>query len=85
MLVPKLKQELKNASNAKEAERIAGDIEYWQDMSKKLGRIGKETSNPTEIHRLNREIQRDTGGKDAMQVVNDLIREFNPNFNPSGK
>lgn len=85
MLVPKLKQELKNASNAKEAERIAGDIEYWQDMSKKLGRIGKETSDPMEIHRLNREIQRDTGGKDAMQVVNDLIREFNPNFNPSGK
>lgn len=83
MLVPKLKQELKNATNAKQAEQIAGDIEYWQDMSKKLGRIGKETSDPMEIHRLNREIQRDTGGKDAMQVVNDLIREFNPNFKPS--
>ena len=85
MLVPKLKQELKNATNVKDAERIAGDIEYWQDMSKKLGRIGKETSNPYEIHQLNKQIQRDTGGKDAIQVVNDLIREFNPNFNPSGK
>ena len=83
MLIPKLKQELKASTNAKQAERIAADIEYWQDMSKKLGRIGKETSNPMEIHRLNSEIQRDTGGKDAMQVVNDLIREFNPSFNPS--
>ncbi len=83
MLIPKLKQELKASTNAKQAERIAADIEYWQDMSKKLGRIGKETSNPMEIHRLNNEIQRDTGGKDAMQVVNDLIREFNPNFKPS--
>ena len=52
-------------------------------MSKKLGRIGKGTSDPVEIHRLNNEIQRDTGGKDAMQVVNDLIREFNPSFKPS--
>ena len=83
MLIPKLKQELKASTNAKQAERIAADIEYWQDMSKKLGRIGKETSNPMEIHRLNSEIQRDTGGKDAMQVVNDLIREFNPSFTPS--
>ena len=83
MLIPKLKQELKASTNAKQAERIAADIEYWQDMSKKLGQIGKETSNPMEIHRLNNEIQRDTGGKDAMQVVNDLIREFNPNFKPS--
>ncbi|MCR5709953.1 MAG: hypothetical protein K6G79_05670 [Bacteroidales bacterium] len=85
MLIPKLKQDLKNATNAKQAEQIAADIEYWQEMSQKLGKIGKETSNPFEIHRLNREIQRDTGGKDAMQVVNDLIREFNPGFNPSGK
>ena len=83
MLIPKLKQELKASTNAKQAERIAADIEYWQDMSKKLGRIGKGTSDPVEIHRLNNEIQRDTGGKDAMQVVNDLIREFNPNFKPS--
>ena len=81
MLIPKLKQELKASTNVKEAERIAGDIEYWQDMSKKLGAIGKETSNPMEILRLNNEIQRFTGGKDAPQVVNDLIREFNPSFN----
>ena len=81
MLIPKLKQELKASTNAKDAERIAGDITYWQDMSKKLGAIGKETSNPMEILRLNNEIQRFTGGKDAPQVVNDLIREFNPSFN----
>ena len=85
MLIPKMKQELKNAKDVKVAERIAGDIEYWQDMNKKLGRIGKETSDPVEIHRLNNEIKRATGGKDAMQVVNDLIKEFNPSFTPSVK
>ena len=85
MLIPKLKQELKNSTNVKQAEQLAADIEYWQDMSKKLGQIGKETSNPMEIHRLNNEIKRFTGGKDAPQVVNDLIKEFNPSFTPSVK
>ena len=85
MLIPKLKQELKNSTNVKQAEQLAADIEYWQDMSKKLGQIGKETSNPMEIHRLNNEIKRFTGGKDAPQVVNDLIKEFNPSFKPAEK
>ncbi len=82
MLIPKLKQELKNSTDVKQAEQLAVDIEYWQDMSKKLGQIGKGTSNPVEINRLNREIRRDTGGKDAIQVVNDLIHYFNPSFQP---
>ena len=76
MLIPKLKQELKNATNVKDAERIAADIEYWQAMDKRLSSIGKETSNPYEIHRLNNEMRRATGGKDAVQVVNDLINAF---------
>ena len=76
MLIPKLKQELKNATNVKDAERIAADIEYWQAMDKRLSAIGKETSNPYEIHRLNNEMRRATGGKDAVQVVNDLINAF---------
>ena len=76
MLIPKLKQDLKNATNVKDAERIAADIEYWQAMDKRLSSIGKETSNPYEIHRLNNEMRRATGGKDAVQVVNDLINAF---------
>ena len=76
MLIPKLKQDLKNATNAKDAQRIAEDIEFWQGMDRRLSAIGKETSNPYEIHRLNNEIRRDTGGKDAVQVVNDLINAF---------
>ena len=83
MLIPKLKQDLDRATNAKDAENIARDIEYWQGMSKKLGSIGKETNNPYEILDLNNQIQRETGGKDAIQVVNDLIREFNPAFKPA--
>ena len=83
MLVPKLKQELNKATNAKDAENIARDIEYWQNMSNKLSKIGKETNNPYEILDLNNQIQRETGGKDAIQVVNDLIREFNPAFKPA--
>ena len=85
MLVPKLKQELKNATDVKQAERLSIDIEYWQDMSNKLGAIGKQTNNPYEIHKLNGEIKRATGGRDAMQVVNDLIHEFNPSFKPSAQ
>ena len=80
MLIPKLKQELKNSTNVKDAERIAGDIEFWTDMNTKLSQIGKETSNPMEIHKLNEEIRRATGGKDATQVVNDLIKAFDPSF-----
>jgi protein subunit release factor A len=76
MLIPKLKQDLKNTTNVKEAERIAADIEYWQAMDRRLSAIGKETSDPHAIHRLNNEIRRSTGGKDAVQVVNDLINAF---------
>ena len=76
MLIPKLKQELKNATNVKDAERIAADIEYWQAMDRRLSSIGKETSDPHAIHRLNNEMRRATGGKDAVQVVNDLINAF---------
>ncbi|MBQ9475535.1 MAG: hypothetical protein IJU69_04690 [Bacteroidales bacterium] len=82
MLIPKLKQQLKATKNKKDIKQLNADIAYWQDMSKRLGQIGKQTSNPYEIHRLNNEIQRETGGKDAIQVVNDLIREFNPSFKP---
>ena len=73
MLVPKLKQERNKATNAKDTENIARDIEYWQNMSNKLSKIGKETNNPYEILDLNNQIQRETGGKDAIQVVNDLM------------
>jgi protein subunit release factor A len=76
MLIPKLKQDLRNTNDVKAAEKIAESIELWQSMDAKLSAIGKQTSDPAEIHRLNDEIRRATGGKDAVQVVNDLINAF---------
>lgn len=76
MLIPKLKYDLKNAKNAKDASAIAENIEYWQDMQKLLTEMSKRTNQPLEILNLNNQIKAKTGGKDATQVVFDLAREF---------
>ena len=80
MLIPKLKQDLARSTNVKDAERIAGDIEYWTDMDRRLSQLSKETSDPLQIHKINEEIRRSTGGKDATQVINDLIHTFAPSL-----
>ncbi len=80
MLIPMLKSDLKRASNAKQASAIAERIEYWQHMDETLSKIGKQNSDPMEILKLNNEIKRATGGKDAVRVVNDLIHEFKPSM-----
>ena len=80
MLIPKLKQELKASKTGKEAAAISEKLTYWTDMRDKLRAIGTSTNDPVAIHKMNHQIQQATGGKDATQVVNDLIREFNPSF-----
>ena len=81
MLMPKLKSDLSQCKpGSKEYKAIQGDIRYWERMEKQISRIGKETSDPVELHKINIEIQSYTGGKDATQVVNDLIHTFNPSF-----
>lgn len=76
MLIPKLKQDLAHAKNAKQASEIAENLTYWQDMQKKLAEMGKGTNDPLKIMEINNQIKEATGGKDATQVVNDLAREF---------
>ncbi len=76
MLIPKLKQDLKNSTNYKQAEQISEDLELWTSLRDRLSEIGTKTSDPVKIHQLNDEITRATGGKDATQVVNDLIHAF---------
>jgi hypothetical protein len=81
MLLPKLKSDLAGCkAGSKEYKQIQGDISYWQRMEKQIAKIGKGTSDPVELHKTNIEIESYTGGKDATQVVNDLIRTFNPSF-----
>ncbi len=81
MLLPKLHSDLSaHKVGSKEYKQIKGDIAYWERMEKQIAKIGKGTSDPVEIHQTNIEIESYTGGKDATQVVNDLIRMFNPSF-----
>lgn len=77
MLLPKLRQELTKTrwGSSKYWEKKA-DIDTWDNLLGKLKQIGTGTNNPMEIHRINREIYQATGGRDASQVVNDLIHKF---------
>ena len=77
MLLKKLNQDLaKTKPGSNEYQQLKADISYWQDISAKLKKIGSGTNDPFEIIKTNREIQQATGGKDANQVVNDLIEKF---------
>lgn len=77
MLLKKLNQDLVKAKpGSADYQQIKSDITYWQEMSVRLKKIGTGTNDPMEIVNLNREIQQATGGKDATQVVNDLINMF---------
>ena len=45
-------------------------------MNQKIKQIGTQESDPVIISRINREISQNTGGKDATQVIDDLMRAF---------
>lgn len=77
MLLKKLQQDLAKAKpGSNEYQLIKTDIGYWEDLGGKLKKIGTGTNKPMELIHLNREIYHATGGKDATQVVNDLIHKF---------
>jgi len=77
MLLKKLNQDLAKAKpGSREYLQTQADISYWEDLGGKLKNIGAQTNDPMEIVKLNREISHATGGRDAIQVVNDLTREF---------
>lgn len=77
MLMKKLQQDLAKAKpGSREYQQTQADINYWKEMGAKLNYIGTQTNDPMEIIRMNREISHATGGRDAIQVVNDLINRF---------
>lgn len=77
MLLKKLRQDLSKAKpGSTQSKQIEADIRYWEDIGANMKKIGTNTNDPSEIIKINREIQNLTGGKDATQVVNDLINTF---------
>jgi hypothetical protein len=79
MLIKKLQQDLAKApAGSVKQKEIQKDLTYWEDMLKRFKQIGTEETNPMKIIELNREILRETGGKDVTGVINDLISAFKP-------
>ncbi len=79
MLLRKLKEDLAKApANSSQQKQIQADINYWEDMLRRFKTIGTEETDPMKIIQLNREIMKDTGGKDVTGVINDLIAAFKP-------
>jgi len=77
MLIKKLQQDLTKApAGSTEQKMIQKDINYWEDMLKRFKQIGSEETDPMKIIQLNREILRETGGKDVTGVINDLVITF---------
>jgi hypothetical protein len=79
MLLRKLKEDLGKApANSPQQKQIQADINYWEDMLRRFKTIGTEETDPMKIIQMNREIMKDTGGKDVTGVINDLIAKFKP-------
>ena len=79
MLIKKLQQDLAKApAGSVKQKEIQKDLTYWENMLKRFKQIGTEETNPMKIIELNREILRETGGKDVTGVINDLIFAFKP-------
>ena len=77
MLMKKLDAELKMAApGSLDHKQIQAQKEYWTNMNQKIKQIGTQESDPVTISRINREISQQTGGKDATQVINDLLKVF---------
>lgn len=79
MLLRKLKEDLGKApANSPQQKQIQADINYWEDMLKRFKTIGTDETDPMKIIQINREIMKETGGKDVTGVINDLIAAFKP-------
>lgn len=77
MLLRKLRGELQKApAGSPQQKQLEADIRYWENMLKHFKTIGTEETNPMKLIELNREIMRETGGKDVNGVINDLIKTF---------
>jgi len=77
MLLRKLNSDLQKApANSPQRKQIESDIRYWEDMLKRFKTIGTDETNPSRIMELNREIMRETGGRDVNGVIKDLQKAF---------
>lgn len=77
MLMKKLDAELKLATpGSLDHKQIQAQKAYWTNMNQKIKQIGTQESDPVTISRINREISLETGGKDASQVIHDLMKAF---------
>lgn len=77
MLLRKLRSDLQQApAGSPQQKQAAADIKYWEDMLQRFKTIGTDETNPAKIMELNREIMRETGGRDVNGVINDLITRF---------
>ncbi len=77
MLLKKLDADLKMAMpGSLEHKQIQAQKEYWANMNQKIKQMGTQESDPVTISRINREISMETGGKDAAQVISDLMQAF---------
>jgi hypothetical protein len=77
MLLRKLKSELKNLKpGSSEYKNKQKDIEYWENMLERLNTIGKQETDPMKLVNLNRELIRETGGRDVNGVIDDIISTF---------
>lgn len=79
MLLRKIRDDLAKApAGSAKQKQLQADINYWEDMLKRFKTIGTEETDPMKIIQINREIMKDTGGKDVTGVINDLIAAFKP-------
>lgn len=77
MLMKKLDADLKMAApGSLDHKQIQAQKAYWTNMNQKIKQIGTQESDPVTISRINREISLETGGKDASQVISDLMKAF---------
>jgi hypothetical protein len=77
MLLRKLNSDLQKApAGSSQRKQVEADIKYWEDMLQRFKTIGTDETNPSKIMELNREIMKETGGRDVNGVINDLTRAF---------
>lgn len=77
MLLRKLRNDLQKApSGSPQQKQVQADISYWEDMLRRFKQIGTDETNPMKIIELNRDIMKDTGGRDVTGVINDLKATF---------
>lgn len=76
MLLPALRQKLKQAPNAAEAAKIEAALAHWEGVQKTFKQIGTQETDPYEIMRLERSLREQTGGLGIHETVGELSRKF---------